>query len=65
MYRVYARGTATAEQLREDLVDEVPHAAIGEALSELEQKGFLARRSRGFRAVYFPVPTGYAEAPGS
>jgi predicted transcriptional regulator len=62
MFRVYARGRATAEEIREDLVDEVPGTAIGDMLAVLEHKGFLVRRSLGFRAVYFPVQTGYAAA---
>jgi BlaI family transcriptional regulator, penicillinase repressor len=55
MLRIYARGRATAEEIREDLADAVSNSAVRTFLSILEDKGFLRHENEGKRFIYLPI----------
>ena len=52
---VYARGTATAAQVRADLPDPPSDSAVRTMLRLLEEKGHLTHAKDGRRFVYAPV----------
>ena len=52
MARVYARGKATAEEVREDLPGSIGNSAVRTLLSILEEKGHLTHENEGKRFVY-------------
>lgn len=55
MNRIYQRGRATAEEIRDDLPDEVSNSSVRTLLSILESKQFLRHELDGKRFVYFPT----------
>lgn len=55
MDRIYRRGQATAEEIRDDLPDEVSNSSVRTLLSILEAKGCLRHELEGKRFVYFPT----------
>jgi predicted transcriptional regulator len=55
MDRVYQRGRATAEEIRDDLPDEVSNSSVRTLLSILESKQLLRHEVEGKRFVYFPT----------
>jgi BlaI family transcriptional regulator, penicillinase repressor len=55
MYRVYARGRATAEEIREELPGNIGNSAVRTLLSILEEKGFLTHETEGKRFIYLPT----------
>lgn len=55
MDRIYRRGRATAEEIRDDLPDEVSNSAVRTLLSILEAKRILRHELDGKRYVYFPI----------
>lgn len=55
MDRIYKRGRATAEEIRDDLPDEVSNSSVRTMLSILESKQLLQHEVDGKRYVYFPV----------
>lgn len=55
MDRIYKRGQATAEEIRDDLPDEVSNSSVRTLLSILETKGLLTHDVDGKRFVYRPV----------
>jgi len=53
---LYALGdTATAEEIREKLIDPPSYSAARAMLAKLEAKGVIRHRSEGQRYVYSPV----------
>lgn len=55
MDRIYTRGRATAEEIRDDLPDDVSNSSVRTLLSILETKGLLRHEVEGKRFVYLPV----------
>jgi predicted transcriptional regulator len=55
MDRIYRRGRATAEEIRDDLPDEVSNSSVRTLLSILETKGLLRHEVEGKRFIYIPV----------
>ena len=55
MDRIYRRGRATAEEIRDDLPDEVSNSSVRTLLSILETKRFLRHELEGKRFVYSPT----------
>lgn len=55
MDRIYKRGQATAEEIRDDLPDDVSNSSVRTLLSILETKGLLRHDVDGKRFVYRPV----------
>ena len=63
MDRIYQRGRATAEEIRDDLPDDVSNSSVRTMLSILEGKKLLRHEVDGKRFVYFPtVPAEQAGA---
>lgn len=55
MDRIYRRGRATAEEIRDDLPDEVSNSSVRTMLSILESKQLLGHEVEGKHYVYFPL----------
>jgi len=55
MDRIYRRGRATAEEIRDDLPDEVSNSSVRTLLSILEAKQFLRHEADGKRFIYIPT----------
>jgi len=55
MNRIYQRGQATAEEVRDDLPDDVSNSSVRTLLSILESKQFLRHELDGKRFIYFPT----------
>jgi predicted transcriptional regulator len=55
MDRIYQRGKATAEEIRDDLPDELSNSSVRTLLSILEAKQFLRHEVEGKRYVYHPT----------
>lgn len=55
MEHIYRRGRATAEEIRDDLPDEVSNSSVRTLLSILEGKQLLRHDVEGKRFVYVPV----------
>lgn len=63
MDRIYQRGRATAEEIRDDLPDDVSNSSVRTMLSILEGKLLLRHENEGKRFVYYPtVPAEQAGA---
>lgn len=52
---LYARGEASAAEVRQDLVDPPSYSAVRAMLARLEQKGFATHREVEQRYIYAPV----------
>lgn len=52
---VYARGEATANEVRDDMADPPSYSAVRALLRVLVDKGHLTTRSDGVRLVYRPT----------
>ena len=52
---VYRLGEATAQEIQEELADDLANATIRTMLRILEQKGHLSHRADGRRYIYSPV----------
>ncbi len=52
---IYARGEATAAQVRADLADAPSYSAVRALIRILEEKGHLRHRREGVRNVYSPT----------
>ncbi len=52
---IYARGQATAREVREDLPDPPSYSAVRALVRILEEKGHLKHRREGVRNVYLPT----------
>lgn len=55
MYLLYARGKATAEEIREELPGNIGNSTVRTLLSILEEKGFLTHETEGKRFNYQPT----------
>lgn len=55
MEHIYRRGRATAEEIRDDLPDDVSNSSVRTLLSILEAKQLLRHDVEGKRFVYVPV----------
>ncbi len=51
---LYARGEATAEEVRAALPDAPSYSAVRALLRILEEKGYVRHRQEGLRYVYLP-----------
>jgi predicted transcriptional regulator len=54
---VFARGEATAAEVREDMADAPSYSAVRAQVRVLEEKGHLRHRRDGVRNVYRPTRT--------
>jgi predicted transcriptional regulator len=52
---IYRRGTATAADVRDELVDAPVYGAVRTMLRRLEKKGHIGHRQEGARYVYEPT----------